>query len=261
MLAGIDVSTFNTLSSRTLDGLAFAFARATYGRDPDGKYASHTAAFRAAGLVTGAYHFGNGLSTGAQQAASFLAVAHGSDLLALDWEGDAHPMNDDQARDFVRAVKAAGRSVGLYHSRSGFPNIGQDWNWVAQWGHAVPTGLRWSVWQWQGSPLDRDLFNGDLAALRRLAGLSIPAPDTSTAQRSVYVTGGYWDYAISGTVARGYTISRVSRTTGGFGGTVGPELALRWGGESRRFVKLLSGVLRGHWLDLNDPNVSEQTGD
>src|SRR5512146_45480 len=246
MIPGIDVSRFNVLSSRTLDGQAFAFARATYGTSTDPSFYSHTTAFKAAGIVTGAYAFGIGMS-GAQQANSFLAVAHSSELLALDLEGDPNPMSEAQAREFIATVQAKGYRCGLYHSRWGFPSLGQDWNWVAQWGGTPPTN-KWAFWQWQGSPIDRDYWNGDLDSLHRFAGRSVPVV---TSQKG-YVKGSFWDYRISGSQSAGYTISRTAQTTDGFPVTLGSRLNLSWGGHPRRFVKIIGGHLVGHWLDLNN---------
>ncbi len=175
MLEGLDVSRWNGPPSLT--GLAFAFARATYATGVDPKYATHTTRFRRAGLIVGAYHFGVGFVSPRAQARAFLAVAAGADLLVLDLERDSRQtMTHAQAREFIATIHGAGRKVGLYHSRSGFPDLGQDYNWVAQWSSTSPTGIRWSFWQYQGSPLDRDRFNGDLAQLRALTGRPAPAP-------------------------------------------------------------------------------------
>jgi GH25 family lysozyme M1 (1,4-beta-N-acetylmuramidase) len=183
-LSGIDVSKYNTLSATSLKGLSFAFARATYGTTRDWKFQDHMTAFRKAGIVAGAYHFGVGWTTVAAQVAAFLTASKGADLLVLDLERDnTKTMTNEQAREFIKAVQATGKKVGLYHSRSGFPQLGQDYNWVAQWGQAAPN-ITWAFWQWQGSPLDRNKFNGDLDALRSLAGKS-PAPLPPVTQKTL----------------------------------------------------------------------------
>lgn len=169
-LQGIDVSHYQAVTP-PLAGLSFLFAKATEGVTfVDPLYATHTAAARAAGLVVGAYHFGVA-DDGAAQARAFLAVAAAADLLALDLETSAAPMTNAQATAFIAAVHAAGRKVGLYHSLSGFLRLGQDWDWVAKWS-SVPPPLPWTFWQWQGTPLDKDAFNGDVASLRALAGVT-----------------------------------------------------------------------------------------
>lgn len=175
-LRGIDVSKYQSVTP-SLAGLSFAFARATYATTADPKYAMHIRNFRKAGIVTGAYHFGVGYVSPTAQASVFLATAKDADLLVLDLEFDrTKTMSLTQARAFIKAVQASGRRIGLYHSLSSFPNIGQDFNWVAYWGPSQPP-IPWTFWQYRGSPLDLDLFNGNESKLRLLAGA---LPDTAT---------------------------------------------------------------------------------
>lgn len=178
-LNGIDVSKWQP-TTPSLVGLSFAFARATYATTVDPKYAMHVANFRRAGIVVGAYHFGVGHKPIHEQVRTFLHAAKGADLFILDLERDStQTMTQAEAREFIRLVRAAGKKIGLYHSRSGFPELGQNYNWVAQWRKEPPTGIKWAFWQWQGSPLDRDKFNGAKAQLLALAGRAptpIPAP-------------------------------------------------------------------------------------
>jgi hypothetical protein len=173
MLDGIDVSYAQT-HTPSLAGLAFAFARATYGVATDSMYTTHSAAFRKAGIVSGAYAFGVN-ADGAAQARVFLAVAHGADLLALDLETEASlmPMSTAQAVAFIATVHAAGYRCGLYHQASGFPDVGQDWDWIARWTTLPPTSS-WTFWQYRGAPLDLDHFNGSAADLAALAGKAQP---------------------------------------------------------------------------------------
>ena len=169
MLDGIDVSTYQT-TTPPLAGLSFVFARATYDTSPDARYAMHAANVRKAGLTLGAYHFGTGRHTPAAQVQAFLAVAKDADLLCLDLESDGPngmSMTNTQAQAFIAAIHAAGRKCGLYHSDSGFPAVGQDWNWVARWSTFAPV-RPWAFWQYQGSPLDKDHYNGTQATLAAL---------------------------------------------------------------------------------------------
>lgn len=169
-LDGIDISKWQP-QTPSLRGLAFGIARATYATTIDPKYAMHVANFRKAGLVVGAYCFGVGFKPVHEQVRVFLNAAKGADLLVLDLERDStKTMTQAEAREFIRLVHAAGHKIGLYHSRSGFPELGQDYNWVAQWRSTPPTGIKWAFWQLQGSPLDRDKFNGNKAQLLALAG-------------------------------------------------------------------------------------------
>ena len=171
--SGIDISAHQA-TTPSLAGLAFVGIRATIANRVDAMYATHLAAAR--GLVTIAYHFNWSTLPVAAQADLFIATSGGADLLALDVElnDDKHgtitpPFSKAQASEFIARVHAAGRTIGLYHSDSGFFDAGQDWNWVAKWG-STPPARKWTFWQYRGAPLDLDYFNGDQSALLRLAG-------------------------------------------------------------------------------------------
>ncbi len=159
--AGVDLSAHNA-GDPTMRGLSFVALRATYGTWPDTLFPKHSRAAQVAGVATCAYHFGIASQDPYRQAEAFLqvALAQRARCLALDVESDpAGRMTDAQARAFIQAIHAAGLQVGLYESASGFDSFGQDWNWVAQWGPYQPRGA-WAFWQWQGYPLDRDVFHG-----------------------------------------------------------------------------------------------------
>ena len=192
MLSGIDISYWQ--DAEPLAGCSFAFARATYGTTTDSRYAQHMTAFHKTGIVTGAYAFGIN-ADGAAQARAFLAVAHDADLLALDWEAEKGkpPMTEAQARAFIEAVHAAGRTIGLYHSLSGFPDVGQDWNWVAAWGSVEPH-IPWAFWQYQGNGLDRDHFNGNELALQALAKKGVTVSLTPAEQAALADVTTMWGH-------------------------------------------------------------------
>ena len=265
-LPGIDVSEHNGLSN--VISQSFAFARATYSTRPDTMYGAHVRRFRAKpGFIVGAYHFGVGAAqaTTEKQVVAFLAASRWADLLALDLEGNwlrnasgklylGPTMTLAQGKEFIRLVHLAGKKIGLYHSRSGFPFLGQDWNWPAQWGATAPTGMRWAFWQYQGEPMDRNKFNGDLNSLKRLAGIAVPAPIAAPAQplRARVDAGSWWDYDVTGNRTTGYRVRRDPRQTGGFSALIGTIIPLRWGGKDRRFAKLTSGGYINRWIDLND---------
>lgn len=165
---GIDVSKWQA-TTPSLAGLDFLFARASIGTQKDERYDQHIAKAKAAGLVTGAYHFGYKGVSAADQARAFLAAAGDVDFYFLDHEG-ADQMSATQAKAFVAAIKAARGRCGLYASLSGFPDFGQDFNWLALWASHPPTTFKWKFWQYSGSPLDKDAFNGTPAELRAFAG-------------------------------------------------------------------------------------------
>jgi hypothetical protein len=177
VIEGIDISHWQAQTPPLGTSLGFVFARATYGTYPDDRYAQHAANVRAAGKVLGAYHFGR-YGDPASQARAFLATIGDVRLVALDFEKDGtnRHMTPDQARLFIRSVQATGRTVGLYASDSGFPSLGQNWNWVANWSDRP--SRPWAFWQYEvsGTPrIDRDRFDGTMEQLRALAGLA-PEP-------------------------------------------------------------------------------------
>lgn len=163
---GIDVSHYQD-TTPSLTGLSFLIAKASEGTLPDDRYRAHIAHARAFGLVTGAYHFGHPAVAVAAQVDAFLAAAGDVGLYALDIE--SNNMTLARARAFIAGVQARGLLCGLYASESAYPDIGQDWRWVAHWGVAQPS-IPWDIHQYRGSPLDLDRYNGTIEQLRALAG-------------------------------------------------------------------------------------------
>lgn len=176
-LSGIDISVHQA-STPSLGGLDFVFARATYGTSPDSRYPQHANATRKAGIVVGAYHFGRN-SDATKQAEAFIASLERvpTKLVALDWEADAgHPtMTRSQAIAFIRAMRERGYRCGLYRSEAQFTDVGQDFDWIANWSRQP--ARPWDFWQTRGSPLDLDVCRWTEAELR-LAESGLP--DTST---------------------------------------------------------------------------------
>ena len=238
-LEGIDCSKYQT-TTPPLATRSFLFARATYSTWPDPMYATHIANARAAGLIVGSYHFGTAAYVPSQVAA-FLGAAGSVDLYVLDLEsnGGQPSMTQTQARAFIAAVQKTGRKIGLYHSESGFPSLGQDYDWVANWSQ-VPA-RHWTFWQYRGSPLDLDRFNGDIAALRALAGKAPPP------KFEVRIEGNFGLYTVVNGIVTG---SRVA-TSGGFTADCTAPRRYPWPGHtSQTLVKLLDGPVnvRGKYV-------------
>jgi hypothetical protein len=168
---GIDVS-HHQASTPSLTGYDFLIARASIGTTPDAMYATHIKNARAKGLVVGAYHFNWSTLSVAAQVKTFLDRAGDVDLYFLDVEYAGNGINAfsrAQATDFIQRVRATGRKCGLYMSESAFyTNVPNDYRWVANW--SQPPSMGWTFWQYQGSPLDKNRFNGSLEELRALAG-------------------------------------------------------------------------------------------
>lgn len=275
MLRGIDVSHYNGLASaELLAQLDFAIVRATYGTRADAMYSRHTSRFRSATnvLAVGAYHFGVGWASPAAQVSAFLAAARGADFYVLDLERDTtKTMTRAQGAEFVRLLRASapGKKILLYSSRGTWPgDLGQDENWVADYTGrpdraGVSPRIPWRIWQWQGHPLDQNYFNGDAAAIRRLAGKAAPAPAPAPVPDGrVRVIGAFWPYKVSGTRLLGYRVTRPAepKVTKGFTASFGTVVELTWAGRKRRLAKITDtdSAYNGVWVDLLDgPNVRE----
>jgi len=149
-----------------------------------------------AGLLWGAYHFGDG-TDGAAQADFFLSAATpGPDtLVVLDFEPNTQgaTMSLDGARAFVSEVNTnLGRFPGLYSGslikqqlgNNTDPILAQCFFWLAQYGSTAVVPANWPTWTlWQYTDgnvgpqphsvtgignCDRDKFNGDSDDLNKL---------------------------------------------------------------------------------------------
>lgn len=171
-LTGVDVSRWQQ-TSPPFANYEFMFARATFGLKVDTMFATHIANAKKAKIITGAYHFLYGSSVGTPEAQADLFIAHallqGADIWALDWEPSQAPATKAEAKRFIARVHASGYKIGLYASAAGFDfNLGQDFDWIAAWDSQVfPAHAEF--WQYRGSPLDLDKFNGTYEELRALA--------------------------------------------------------------------------------------------
>jgi lysozyme len=186
-------------------GVVGVIHKATGGTDyRDPMYDTNRQNALAAGLLWGAYHWGTGDASGADQAQYFLDYAQpdGQTLLALDYEPNVAgakrlgpDMNPQQATDFVNAVQGSqGRFPVLYTGMAmagHFPNLPNCPLWWARYAptpKGIPTDIwpTWTLWQYTDGingnqphtvdgidgACDRDQFNGDLDALQRFWGVA-----------------------------------------------------------------------------------------
>lgn len=190
------VADFNAVKS---DGIVGVIHKATQGfRYTDPKYQSRRSKALDVGLLWGAYHFGVG-GDGVSQAEHFLSVVNPGphDLLVLDLEDNptGSTMTIDDAEEFVDHIYGVvGRWPGLYTGHYIKEKLGNRtdtllancWFWLAQYGTRAsvpPAWSTWTVWQYTDGAVgpephsvegighcDRDKFNGDVDALRRLWG-------------------------------------------------------------------------------------------
>ena len=182
-------------------GIVGVIHKATQGLNfTDSMYVTNRQKALDAGLLWGAYHFGDG-SDGTAQADFFLSVVNpGPDtLLVLDFEPNTQgpSMSLVGARAFVSEVNArVGRFPGLYSGslikqllgNNHDPVLAQCFFWLAQYGSnaVVPANWpTWTLWQYTDGNVgpqphnvsgigncDRDKFNGDLDALNKLWGIA-----------------------------------------------------------------------------------------
>jgi lysozyme len=144
-------------------GILGVIQKATQGQVyADPSLAGHKAAIKAAGLLYGTYHFGDG-SDGGAQAAHYLNVANpaSGELVALDFEQNPSgpTMTLEEARVFVTTVQnKIGKWPVLYAGHYLKEQLGHATDpiltncplWIAQYGpHAVlPSGwTTWALWQ------------------------------------------------------------------------------------------------------------------
>lgn len=183
------------------DGVRFVYLKASEGETfTDSTYVARHAAYRAAGLYVGGYHFAHPDADPSAQALHFLRVLgqlHPGDLPpALDLEipeGRTTAELVTFTRSFLAVVRGhTGRRPVLYTSASylhdhlsGGVNIVPDYAllWLAAWGPAEPTTPH-VLWQssdrgeLHGVPfaVDLDRMNGTGAQLANLAGIRTRLP-------------------------------------------------------------------------------------
>jgi lysozyme len=208
--AVIDISAHSTVSDfrlvRASNILAVIHKASEGDFYADPKCAERRSQAEAAGLLWGAYHFGKGDASGAQQAAFFLESSRPGPktLLALDLEpneGDpSNSMTLEQAEAFVQAVASATGRLPLIYVHPTWANGGMRITprsilarcglWIVDY-HEAPTipvawaRSGWRLWQYASDQyagrrargrnrtvqgvhrFDRNLFNGDVAGLHR----------------------------------------------------------------------------------------------
>ncbi|SMC23113.1 lysozyme [Andreprevotia lacus DSM 23236] len=203
--AVIDLSHHNTISSFAAikgAGVLGVIHKATQGTGyTDPAFAGNSTQIQVAGLLLGAYHFGEG-GDAAAQASHFLSVAGKTPLLVLDFEANTQgqTMSVAEAEQFVQQVySATGRYPGLYSGASflkqalagaGITSPAQTvlskcWLWVAEYAASPqipPLWQDWTLWQYTDGVngdeprtvggvtggCDRDQFNGSAAQLAAL---------------------------------------------------------------------------------------------
>jgi lysozyme len=193
---GIDVSSYQpVLTGGALEGLAFAFAKASDGPGTDPHFAANWTAMKDKGVHRGAYHelWSPGSSAASVQAAHFLSVVRAAglergDMLAVvasDYTG----VTGAEVKAWCDLVHADEPEcpVLVYSDLSALPSLTACTDyplWVAHPSDDAPPDVRpwgkWTFWQWGTvNGVDRDAFNGTSDALQSWldsASGTAPAP-------------------------------------------------------------------------------------
>ena len=207
-LAGIDVSKWQgTVNWKSVQqaGIAFAFARATYGTsEVDSCFNENWQGMQQAGILRGAYHFFLAAEDPTEQAEFFIRTV--GSLGA----NDLAPVIDVEAGSGTSSNLAAGVQTWLTTVEQGLgrrPIIytaPSYWNeyltsafgsyplWVAEYGVSTPKAVNgwtnWTFWQHSSTgavagvngPVDLDYFNGADEALTAFISASAAASQPSS---------------------------------------------------------------------------------
>ncbi|MGX9921797.1 LysM peptidoglycan-binding domain-containing protein [Streptomyces sp. NPDC002248] len=183
MIKGQDWASYQPASPST-SGLDFALIKATEGTTyTNPRMNGQAATARAAGLVTGFYHF---LLPGNVQAQAEYFVRQAAsqeyDLLVCDWESSAHGSPSCAEKDaFLKAVqklRGSNHRVLLYCNRDFWVNrdttsFAADGLWIAEYnGRPGKPSIKapWVIHQYTSSPVDTNVANfGSRAELRAWA--------------------------------------------------------------------------------------------
>ena len=180
MLKGIDISTWQGSNPHLEDG-EFCIIRSTYGIYKDNRFEQNSKVWSESGKPFGFYHFAypdKGF-TPKQEAVAFLNIVKpyiGKALLVLDYEAEAHKYGEKWALEFMDYVYKETKIKPLFYTNAGalgkYPNIAKKYPlWVAHWGVKKPITKPWTnytLWQYRGSPLDLDYFNGTVNDWKKL---------------------------------------------------------------------------------------------
>ena len=187
-LSGIDVSKWQgSVNWKQVQqaGVAFAFARATYGMtEVDSSFNDNWQGMKDAGIIRGAYHFFLAADDPVRQADFFISTVGslGPDDLppVIDVESDSgvsSALVADVQTWLNTVAQGLGRTPIIYTAPSYWnANMNSDFGkyplWVAEYGVAEPKAVNgwtsWTFWQYSstgkvggvGNAVDLDYFNG-----------------------------------------------------------------------------------------------------
>jgi lysozyme len=192
-LYGVDISNYQ----RNVDYNAYAFyiMKASEGRTyKDPILDRHFNAVKAAGKLYGFYHYArpenNSMRSEVDHFLSLVGHHIGRAIFALDWEGNALRYGPDKALEFldyfyartgVRCLFYCSDSQTRRYAKIAQKNYGL---WDAKYSSRGPAHIGWpniALWQYQGSPIDKNVFYGDATTWMKYAakdGQKIVVPET-----------------------------------------------------------------------------------
>lgn len=176
MLYGYDVSMWQNYTPVDKDFVIIKASEGNGYKDP--RLDQHYNAVKKAKKLYGFYHYarpdlGNTPEAEADWFISLVGHHAGKCIYALDWEGDSLRYPETWALRWCQRVQEiTGVKPLIYCSASDVYKMRilymYDFGlWVAHWGvyrpvfRGYPT---WAIWQYHGSPLDSNVFNGDRRA-------------------------------------------------------------------------------------------------
>lgn len=183
MLKGIDISHWQDTSVAYQD-YDFVIIKATEGiHFTDPKITQHLSNVQANNKLYGFYHYARPEFNAdpIKEADYFISKVKnyvGKGLFALDWEGNALKYPIHWAKLWLdRVYEMTGVRPLIYVQESEITR--RDYSeiananyglWVAKWSKTEPKTGAWkfyAMWQYQGSPLDKDYFNGNAEQFKK----------------------------------------------------------------------------------------------
>lgn len=185
MLKGIDISHWQDPKNIAYKDYDFIIMKASEGINfRDSKMQAHLTNVKKANKLYGFYHYARPEynADAKKEANYFVSTLNKNDigncLLCLDWEGTALKYPIAWAKLWLDTVyQKTGVRPLIYVQESEIKR--RDYSsiakanyglWVAKWSTNEPSTGAWSfyaLWQYQGSPLDKDYFNGSAEQFKK----------------------------------------------------------------------------------------------
>lgn len=187
-LYGVDISNYQR--SVDYNAYAFYFIKASEGRTyKDPMLDRHYNGVKATGKLYGFYHYArpenNSMRAEVDHFLNLVGAHVGKAVFALDWEGNALRYGADKAlqwldyfyaRTGVRPLFYTSDSQTGRYAKIAAKNYGL---WDAKYSSRGPAHAGWgniAIWQYQGSPIDKDVFYGDATTWMKYAAKDGHAP-------------------------------------------------------------------------------------